>query len=203
MTPASRRSHSHPSSTASLPRHLRPSYIFARGPKKLLRGILKFCETKTSNCFRKYEAEASARTGGESRKKKGGSAMPCPQRERRFDKDPGADELPKARTCDGTLFFQLSYTWYGTVCEASKKCWASFFVFVIVTKILVTKILGGSRVTKIFDLGWSCHENLSCPVDLESLTKILGGSCHENFGFAPLQKASAFVSEGELLCCRR
>ena len=27
----------------------------------------------------------------------------CPQRERRFDKDPGADELPKARTCNETL----------------------------------------------------------------------------------------------------
>ena len=39
------------------------------------------------------------------------------------DKDPGADELPKAATCNETLFSQLSYTWYGTVCEASKKCW--------------------------------------------------------------------------------
>ena len=46
----------------------------------------------------------------------------CPQSERRFDKDPEGDELPNAGTCDGTLFFQLSYTWYGSVCEASKKC---------------------------------------------------------------------------------
>ena len=80
MTPASRRSLSHPSSTASLPRHLRPSYIFARGPKKLLRGILNVCATKTSNCFRKYKAEASPRSGEEYCRKKGGSAMPCDRR---------------------------------------------------------------------------------------------------------------------------
>ena len=46
----------------------------------------------------------------------------CPQRERRFDKDPEGDELPKASTRNETLFFQLYYTWYGSVCEASKKC---------------------------------------------------------------------------------
>ena len=46
----------------------------------------------------------------------------CPQRERRFDKDPGADELPKAGARNETLFFQLYYTWYGSVCEASRRC---------------------------------------------------------------------------------
>ena len=53
--------------------------------------------------------------------KAGGSLyiMPPAREKVRSTKTQGADELPKAGARNETLFFQLSYTWYGTVCEAS------------------------------------------------------------------------------------
>ena len=50
-------------------------------------------------------------------------------------------------------------------CRMQQKGEGELFVFVV-----VTRILGGSRVTKIFDLGWVLSRKSSLRVDLESLS---------------------------------